>query len=241
MSRRPERAKAAHGRAPHELRDLVHRLEIAVGGDREARLDHVDAHFLERFGDRDLLLDVHRRARRLLPVAQRGIEDVDHIRTGFGTHRPTPSRPRSGHPTPEPCTDPGHRHRGNAPADAGSAPEPGVPPPLLPLAARQDKLRSNTLFSKPAQSLFSIPPRFPAADTNEKPACRTASLRLGPQDARDNPGRAAPRQPFAAAARFALPGGECRRCRSPHPPGRPNASAAGPGGCAIVAPISASA
>jgi hypothetical protein len=67
-----------------ELRDFAHGLEIAVGGDRKAGLDHVDAHLLEQQRDLDLLVEVHRCARRLLPVAQGGVENDDAIRGLLG-------------------------------------------------------------------------------------------------------------------------------------------------------------
>ena len=55
--------------------DGLHRLEVARRGDREARLDHVDAQARELLGDLQLLLRVQRDARRLLAVAQRRVED----------------------------------------------------------------------------------------------------------------------------------------------------------------------
>ena len=39
--------------------DLLHGLEIALRGDREARLDDVDAHLVEQLGDFELLLEGH--------------------------------------------------------------------------------------------------------------------------------------------------------------------------------------
>ena len=71
--------QAADGRVLDQLGDLAHRLEIAVGGDREAGLDHVDAHLLEEQRDLDLLLEIHRGARRLLAVAQGGVENDDAV------------------------------------------------------------------------------------------------------------------------------------------------------------------
>ena len=59
--------------------DLLDRLEVAGRGDREARLDHVDAEPCELLGDLDLLLRVERDPGRLLAVAQRGVEDLDAI------------------------------------------------------------------------------------------------------------------------------------------------------------------
>ena len=47
-------------------------------------LDDVDAHLVEQLGDLELLLERHRRAGRLLAVAQRGVEDDDVIGDGRG-------------------------------------------------------------------------------------------------------------------------------------------------------------
>ena len=58
--------------------------EVAVRGDREARLDDVDAHGVEQFGDFDLLLVGHRGAGALLAVAQRRVEDDDAVLLGLG-------------------------------------------------------------------------------------------------------------------------------------------------------------
>ncbi len=60
-------------------RDLADRGEVAVGGDGEARLDDVDAERLELGGDAQLLLEVHRAARRLLAVAQGRVENPDLV------------------------------------------------------------------------------------------------------------------------------------------------------------------
>jgi hypothetical protein len=57
----------------------VDRLEVALRGDREPGLDHVDAHGLQDLGDAELLVDGHRAAGRLLPVAQGGVEDDDAV------------------------------------------------------------------------------------------------------------------------------------------------------------------
>ena len=48
--------QAADHASPDELGDLVDRLEVAVRRDREAGLDHVDAHGLEDLGDAELLV-----------------------------------------------------------------------------------------------------------------------------------------------------------------------------------------
>jgi hypothetical protein len=65
------------------LGDLAHRLEIAVGGDGKARLDDVDAHFVEELGDFELFLERHRGAGALLAVAQRRVEDEDFVLVEF--------------------------------------------------------------------------------------------------------------------------------------------------------------
>ena len=61
------------------LGDRRDRLEVTVRGDREPGLDDIDPHALEHGGDPDLLLDIHRAAGRLLPVAQGRIEDDDVV------------------------------------------------------------------------------------------------------------------------------------------------------------------
>src|SRR5215471_798037 len=71
--------EAADGALGDDLGDLAHRLEVAVGGDREASLDHVDAHFLEDLGEFELLVERHRSAGRLLAVAHGGVEDNDAV------------------------------------------------------------------------------------------------------------------------------------------------------------------
>ena len=76
--------EAADDRALDDLGDLRDGLEIAVGGDRKARLDDVDAHLVEELGDLDLLVERHRGAGRLLAVAQGGVEDDDAFLGGRG-------------------------------------------------------------------------------------------------------------------------------------------------------------
>ena len=65
------------------LGDLVHGREVAVGRDREAGLDDVDAHLVEQLGDLELLLVRHGGARALLAVAQGGVEDDDAVLLGL--------------------------------------------------------------------------------------------------------------------------------------------------------------
>ena len=65
------------------LGDLVHGREIALGGDRKAGLDDVDAHLVEQLGDFELLLVGHGGAGGLLAVAQGGVEDDDAVLLGL--------------------------------------------------------------------------------------------------------------------------------------------------------------
>ena len=73
------RASPQIDRTLHGARDRLDGLEVAGRGDREPRLDHVDAKARELLGDLDLLVDVERDPGRLLAVAQRGVEDVDPL------------------------------------------------------------------------------------------------------------------------------------------------------------------
>ena len=66
------------------LGDRRHGLEIAIGGDREAGLDDIDAHRVEDFGNLQLFFERHGRAGALLAVAQRGVEDIDAVGIGIG-------------------------------------------------------------------------------------------------------------------------------------------------------------
>ena len=65
------------------LGDLVDGGEIALGGDRKAGLDDVDAHGVEQLGDFELLLVRHGGAGALLAVAQGGVEDDDAVLLGL--------------------------------------------------------------------------------------------------------------------------------------------------------------
>src|SRR5262249_34357541 len=71
--------QSGNGGVADALGHLAHRLEIAVRRDGEAGFDDVDTHLLEHRGDAQLLLEVHRGARRLLAVAQGGVEDDDAV------------------------------------------------------------------------------------------------------------------------------------------------------------------
>ena len=71
--------QAADDRAGDLGGDGPHGLEIAHRGDREARLDDIDAQPRKGPGHLELLGQVHARARRLLAVAQGGVEDADPV------------------------------------------------------------------------------------------------------------------------------------------------------------------
>jgi hypothetical protein len=79
MSRRVARARPADAGGLHLGGDRLHGFEVALGGDRKAGLDDVDAHLLQDLGDLQLFLEVHGAARRLLAVAQGGVEDEDAL------------------------------------------------------------------------------------------------------------------------------------------------------------------
>jgi hypothetical protein len=64
-------------RAADLARDRPHRLEVVGRRGREAGLDPVDAEPRQPVRDLQLLVRGQRRARRLLAVAERGVEDED--------------------------------------------------------------------------------------------------------------------------------------------------------------------
>ena len=72
-------------RPPDFRRDLPGRFRVGRRGDREAGLDDVHAQRIERARHAQLRRHVHREARRLLAVAQRGVEHDDT--RGFGSWR----------------------------------------------------------------------------------------------------------------------------------------------------------
>ena len=74
--RRVRAGQAGDDRADDLARDRLHRLEVAGRGDREAGFDDVDVQSRELVRDLELLGRVQRDARRLLPVAQRCVEDL---------------------------------------------------------------------------------------------------------------------------------------------------------------------
>ena len=69
--------RAHHTTVAHQLADLLYRPKVAGTRDGKARLYCVNAQSYELLGNDELLFGVHRGARRLLAVAQRGVEDVD--------------------------------------------------------------------------------------------------------------------------------------------------------------------
>ena len=69
----------ANHRVLGALGDLVDCGEVAVGGDRKAGFDDVDAHVVEQLGDFELLVVRHGRAGALLTVAQGGVENDDAV------------------------------------------------------------------------------------------------------------------------------------------------------------------
>lgn len=69
--------KPADADAADEFGDFANRLKIAGRGDRKAGFDHIDADVDEGLGDFELFAQVHARARGLLAVAERGVEDDD--------------------------------------------------------------------------------------------------------------------------------------------------------------------
>ena len=71
--------QARHDRSFDLAGDRLDGLEVAGRRDRKARLDHVDAQARELMGDLELLGRVERDARRLLAVAQRGVEDQNPV------------------------------------------------------------------------------------------------------------------------------------------------------------------
>ena len=74
--------QAANGGVLHPARDFGHRVEIALRGDREAGLDHIDAHSVQNVGDFQFFLERHRGAGALLAVAQGGVEYNDAVGVG---------------------------------------------------------------------------------------------------------------------------------------------------------------
>ena len=103
-----------HDRAGHHLGHASHGIEVALGGGGEAGLDDVHAQMLELAGDHELLLHVHGGARRLLPVAERRIEDLDAVHRRLSSYY---ARSTKGHEPPGPWPLQKQKsHGGEAPA-----------------------------------------------------------------------------------------------------------------------------
>ena len=94
-------------RPPNRLRDRRHRLEVAVGRDREPTLDDVDPETGELLGDLHLLGNVEADSGRLLAVPQRRVEDPHLVH--LGSFRALPSNKK---------TSPDWRGRGRTPMPA---------------------------------------------------------------------------------------------------------------------------
>jgi hypothetical protein len=75
----PARARPADRGVLDALGNGRDRLEIAIRGDGEARLDDVDAQFVEQVGHLQLFLKGHGRAGALLAVAQGGVENQNAV------------------------------------------------------------------------------------------------------------------------------------------------------------------
>eukprot|EP01051_Picozoa_sp_SAG22_P002340 SAG22_NODE_103_length_20175_cov_15.280833_4_plen_314_part_00 len=73
--------------------DQLDRLEVAGRGDREAGLADIDAELRDLLRQRQLLGRVERGARRLLAVAERGVEDDQLVELGAGGGRRRRQRP----------------------------------------------------------------------------------------------------------------------------------------------------
>ena len=67
--------------------DVADSREIPLAGDGKARLDDIDAHFIQKAGNLQLFVMGHGRAGRLLAIAQGGVEDHDFGLGGFGGGR----------------------------------------------------------------------------------------------------------------------------------------------------------
>src|SRR5207247_4081145 len=83
-------------RPPDLARHGVHRPEIVLAGHREAGLDDVHPEEIQLPGQPDLFLEVHAAARRLLAVAQRGVENSDPVGHGVSLRCEVPVHIRGG-------------------------------------------------------------------------------------------------------------------------------------------------
>ena len=85
------RASAAMVGRRSSAGDGAHRGEVAVGGDREAGLDDVDAERIELPRQPQLFARGHAEPGRLLTVTQRGVEDTDSRRISHGHSQCAPA------------------------------------------------------------------------------------------------------------------------------------------------------
>ncbi len=77
LATRPRQPR--HRAVTNLARHRAHRLEISLRGDRKARLDDVHAKAFELSRQPQFFRRIHGKAGRLLAVAQRGIEDSNHL------------------------------------------------------------------------------------------------------------------------------------------------------------------
>jgi hypothetical protein len=70
-------SQAGDDRPPNGSGDLLHRFEVAIGGNWEPRFDHVHAEPVQLLGQAQLFTDIHTAARRLLAIAKRSVEYSD--------------------------------------------------------------------------------------------------------------------------------------------------------------------
>ncbi len=70
----PAASERGYSRPAYLARHHSYRLEVAVGRDRESRLNDVDPQALKLLRHAQLLGGIHAAARRLLPITQGGVE-----------------------------------------------------------------------------------------------------------------------------------------------------------------------
>lgn len=71
--------QAGDGRALHLARDGLYRREVALADDGKAGLDHINLQTSQLPRHRELFTEVHRCARALLAVAQRGVKNHNAV------------------------------------------------------------------------------------------------------------------------------------------------------------------
>ena len=72
------RQRADHG-VLDALGNRMNRIKIPLRGHGKAGLDHVDTHGIQLIGHQELFIQVHRHARRLLAIAEGGVENDDVV------------------------------------------------------------------------------------------------------------------------------------------------------------------